>query len=103
MQIQINFGDVNHSDALNDHVHKEIETALKLFAERITRVEVHLRDDKQNRRGPDDKRATLEARIAGEQPLAVEAKSDDIYKAVTDAAGKLGRAVERKIARRAEG
>lgn len=99
MHIQINYGDVERSDAISDHVTRSAETALKHFAERVTRVEVHLRDDKRKRRGPDDNRCLMEARLAGEQPLAVEARASDIYDAVKQCADKLERAVARKLER----
>ena len=100
MKVQINFGDIETSQTLADHVMQAIERALVRFADRVTRIEAHLRDDKKKRRGPDDHRCLLEARLAGDKPLAVEARADDIYKAVTECAEKLGRAVERRVERR---
>jgi len=101
MQIQIHFGDVTVSPALTGHVEDRIERALKHLPDRrLTRVEVHLHDDKQKRNGPDDTRCTMEARLAGCDPLAVTHKADDLYVAVTGAADKLGRAVKHKVARR---
>lgn len=102
MQIQINFGDVSVSPALTDHVNSRIEHALRhVEPSRLTRVEVHLHDDKQKRNGPDDTRCTMEARLAGAQPLAVTHKSADLYEAITKAADKLGRAIKHKVERRA--
>jgi len=100
MQVQVNFGDIEHSPALREHAEQAVHKSLEHIIDRVTRVEVHLRDDKQKRRGPDDKRCTIEARPAGGQPLAVEAKSNDIYQAVTDAAGRLGRACHNWFERR---
>ena len=99
MKIQINYGDIEHSDAISEHVTQAVEAALALVVDRVTRVEVHLRDDKKNRRGPDDHRCVMEARLAGEQPLAVEARTGDIYDAVKQCADKLKRAVTRKLER----
>jgi len=99
MQVQINYGDIDKSDALAAHVNDELEKTMKNVSDQVTRVEVHLRDDKQKRSGPDDRRCTIEARLTGEAPLAVEAKAADIYQAVRDAAGKLSRAVTRKLER----
>ncbi|MDX1566024.1 MAG: HPF/RaiA family ribosome-associated protein [Phycisphaeraceae bacterium] len=99
MQIQINYGDIEKSDALEAHVHDMLDKELTHVADQVTRIEAHLRDDKQKRRGPDDKRCMLEARIAGEKPLAVESKAGDIYKAVGECAGKLGRAVTNRLER----
>ncbi|WP_428389963.1 HPF/RaiA family ribosome-associated protein [Mucisphaera sp.] len=99
MQIQLNYGDVDSTDALSNHVTTHVEKELAHSQSRVTRVEVHLRDDKQKRQGPDDNRCTMEARIAGDQPLVVEARADDLYKAISDAAGKLGRAVKGRLER----
>lgn len=99
MKIQTNYGDIESSDALDEHVNQAIETALVHHADRVTRVEVHLRDDKRKRRGPDDKRCTMEARPAGDTPLAVEARAGDIYEAVKACAEKLNRAVSRRFER----
>jgi ribosomal subunit interface protein len=100
MKIQINYGDIEGSEALTEHVTQVIEAAASRFADRITRIEVHLRDDKQKRRGPDDKRCTMEARPAGDDPLAVEARGRDIYAAARECAEKLQRAVTRRFERR---
>jgi ribosomal subunit interface protein len=97
MQIQVNFGDIDHSQPLHDYVEAAVQKELQHHASQVTRVEVHLRDDKANRHGHDDRRVTMEGRIAGEQPLAVDAKGDDFYKVITDAAGKLGRAIGRQL------
>ena len=99
MQIQVNFGDIDHSDPVAEHVNASVESALARFADRITRVEVHLRDDKSGRKGPDDHRCLMEARLAGEKPLAVDAKAMDIYQAISECAAKLEHAVRRKVER----
>lgn len=99
MKIQVNYGDIDSSEALAEHVEQAVEAALRRFADQVTRVEVHLRDDKQKRRGPDDKRCMMEVRLAGENPLAVESRARDIYEAVRDCAAKLERAVTRKLER----
>ncbi|MBT8484001.1 MAG: ribosomal subunit interface protein [Phycisphaerales bacterium] len=100
MKIQVNYGDIRGNDTLTAHVTQAVEAALSRYADRVTRVEVHLHDDKQKRRGPDDKRCTMEARPAGGRPLAVEARSGDISAAASDCAEKLQRAVARDFERR---
>ena len=101
MHVQINFGDVTASDALVGHVEDRIEHALRHIEDRrLTRVEVHLHDDKSKRNGGNDARCTMEARLAGCEPIAVAHKTDDLYAAVAGAADKLGRAVKHKVARR---
>jgi ribosomal subunit interface protein len=99
MKIQINYGDIEGSEALTGHVTRAVEAVLSRFADRLTRVEVHLRDDRQKRKGPDDKRCTMEARPAGDKPLAVQARGPDIYDAARECAEKLERAVARRFER----
>ncbi len=102
MKIQINYGDIEHSDSLTGETEQRINSSLEPFTDRITRVEVHLRDDKQKRRGPDDKRCTMEIRLAGDQPFVVETKSHDIYDAMREATDKARRAVKKRLDRRKE-
>ncbi len=99
MQINVSCGEGTLTPAMESHVTDRVNHALKHVAPRVTRVEVHLRDDKQQRHGPDDKRCVMEARIAGKKPLVVSDKTDDLYEAVRLAAEKLGRAVTRSIER----
>jgi ribosome-associated translation inhibitor RaiA len=101
MQVQINFGDVQKSDAVASALNDQLNDSLRLFRDRITRVEVHLRDDNGPKAGV-DKRCLLEARLAGMEPLAVEARGTDIYQVIIDAAGKLERAIRHKIERHDE-
>lgn len=101
MQIQINAGDVQHSDAIDEWIEEEVRNAMELFENQVTRVEVHLRNLNGPKHGV-DKRCTMEARLAGLDPLAVEADSADLYQAVHLAAGKLARAVKHKVERRKE-
>ena len=97
MLIQVNAADIESSDALVAHAREQVESSLKHVTDRVTRVEVHLHDDNSDKSASDDKRCVMEARIAGQQPLAVDQASDDLYKSISDAANKLGRAVTHKL------
>lgn len=98
MQIQIHSNGIANSDAVNERLNSEIDAALKIFADQITRVEAHLHDDNGPKHGA-DKRCVLEIRLAGHQPLAVEATDRDLYVAITQATGKAERAVRHKLER----
>jgi ribosome-associated translation inhibitor RaiA len=100
VKVQINYGDIESSDAITAETLRSVHAALDPLADRVTRVEVHLRDDKQRRAGPDDARCVIEIRLAGDDPFAVESKASDIYDAIRDAAGKARRATRRRIERR---
>ncbi len=98
MQIQVNPGDVDHSDAIETFVEEQVTHALRHHTEQVTRVEVHLRDMNGPKSGM-DKRCMMEVRLAGHDPIAVEDDATSLYDAITQTAGKLQRAVQRKIER----
>lgn len=100
MLIQVNFGDVERSDAIDQFVRDKVMSHLGHLAEKLTRVEVHLRDDNSSAKSShNDKRCTMEARPAGRQPLVVEHTGDDLYRVITETAGKLSRAVKTNVDR----
>lgn len=100
MTIQLN-ADKNLS------IHQEFEMKLKdiltgeldRFSDQITRLEVHLSDENGPKKGLDDKRCLLEARLEGLQPIAVTAMSDTHENAVISAAEKLKSSIEKKLGR----
>lgn len=100
MQIQLNFANLPHTDPIEDRVRSELTAGLARFAERITRVEVHLHDESStHKRTADDQKCIMEARLAGRHPLVVEHRAGDMYLAITEAAAKLKRAVTRQVER----
>lgn len=102
MLIQVNFGDVQHSAALTSWAEERIRDQLGHLTEKLTRVEVHLRDDNSAAKSShDDKRCVMEARIAGRRPLAVDHAGGDMYDVIDETAGKLKRAVKTDIERSA--
>ncbi len=95
MLVQINFGDVQHSPAIESWTEERVRKQLGYLTERLTRVEVHLRDDSSAAKSShNDKRCVMEARIAGRRPLAVEHSGADLYKVIDETAAKLSRAVK---------
>ncbi len=102
MQIQFNFANIPSSDALEQHVRRELDATVGHLRDRITRVEVHLADTNgHHKHGPDDKRCMLEARPVGMDPVAVESQAPEYHAAVSDAAGKLRRALTTRLDRAA--
>ena len=72
MQIQINTDhNLQGHESPAESVRATVENALKRFSTHITRVEVHLGDENGSKRGRDDKRCMMEARLEGHQPVAV--------------------------------
>ena len=100
MQIQVNTdNNITGRDDVARLVHSSVEGGVGRFGERITRVEAHLSDTNSHKSKGDDKRCLLEARLAGLQPLVVSHQAGTIEIAVTEAADKLQRAIERKVGR----
>ncbi len=102
MQVQVNSDHSIQQDAsLEAWVRDVVESALSHSSSHITRVEVHLRDENGDKGGEHDKRCMIEARLEGRNPVAVTNHAATLDRAVTDAAGKLGRLIQRTVGRAA--
>ncbi|MEM1330880.1 MAG: ribosome-associated translation inhibitor RaiA [Planctomycetota bacterium] len=99
MDIQINSAGMDLTDAIEQHVHDRVHHALGRFESRLTRIEVHLRDENGHKSGPDDQRCMIEARPAGKHPVAVEQHASDMYGAISEAADKLKRVLDTSFAK----
>jgi ribosome-associated translation inhibitor RaiA len=100
MLIQVNFGDVERSDAIDQFVRDKVESQLGHLSDKLTRVEVHLRDDNSAAKSShNDKRCMMEARPAGRKPFVVEHAGEDLYTVISETAGKLSRAVKKNVDR----
>lgn len=87
-------------EALAAEVTERVESRLERFADRLTRVEVHLGDESAGRSSGADIRCMLEARPAGADPVAVTSHAPTVDGAVGGAIGKLTRVLESQFGRR---
>lgn len=78
-------------------VEEKVQRALDRYAERITRVEVHLNDENGEKGGSDDQRCLMEARMNGMQPIAVTHKAPTLAQAVDGATERLRNAIENRL------
>ena len=100
MQIQLNTDkNITGSPELLEYVQKVIGNELRHYAGSVTRVEVHLNDTNSAKKGDQDKRCMLEARIAGMKPISVEHRADTLNLAVSGAASQLARLVETTLSK----
>jgi ribosomal subunit interface protein len=99
MQIQIYSQDFAVSDPLRNFIEKKLADTLAHVSDRLTRVEVHLKDLNGKKNGV-DKRCLLEARPRGMDPVAVEVDAESAKEAVQHAAVKLERALQHRIDKR---
>lgn len=90
MIIQINSDHNLHvHEAFGEKIESLLTKELDRFTEHITRLEVHMSDENGNKKGVDDKKCLLEARLEGRQPIAVTEASHNYEIAVKGAAEKL--------------
>lgn len=89
---------IQGSERLTSHVQSVISDALARFAERVTRVEVHLHDNNSAAKGGgDDKRCGIEVRVAGLDPLNVSHDAAEIDQAIDGAAEKMTTLLDRRL------
>lgn len=102
MQIQVNTDNhIQGSAELTRQVEMVVEGALRRFGDRVTRVEVHLRDENSSHKfGDNDKFCVMEARLAGLQPIAVSHQGSSLEQAIDGAADTLQQTLERTLERR---
>jgi ribosome-associated translation inhibitor RaiA len=97
--VQINTDNQIKSDAdANERLERKIRSRLRRFEKRLTHVEVHV-SDVNGSKGGTDKKVSLEVRPTGHEPLAVHAEGQRIEDAVTVAADKAARALDRTLGR----
>lgn len=83
-------------EGLAGEITATLENAMRLFADDITRIEVHLGDINAQKGGV-DKRCLLEARLAAIQPIAVDHHAGTLQQAFEGALGKLQRALQSTV------
>jgi ribosome-associated translation inhibitor RaiA len=98
MQIQLNTdNNLAGTDDLSRRIESQLQKSLQRFADRLTRVEVHLNDDNGTDKSGEDKRCMLEARVRGLQPTSVTHHAPSVDLAVSGASDKLVRALDRLL------
>jgi ribosome-associated translation inhibitor RaiA len=100
MQVQVNHDNhVRIGDDAATRLSQVVEDSLSHFADRITRIEMHLGDVNAGKGGDADKRCMLEARLANLEPIAVTHQAESLHLAIDGALDKLEHAMSRKIGR----
>lgn len=87
-------------EALTEKVETSVRGALDRYADRITRVQVHLGDENSDKKlGDDDKHCTIELRFAGLRPIAASDRAPTLDQALAGAIEKVIRAAETTLGR----
>ncbi|QYJ69280.1 HPF/RaiA family ribosome-associated protein [Flavobacterium litorale] len=96
MLVQINTdNNIEGHQRLEEYFTEQLQTALKKYEDKVTRLEVHLGDENSTKGGENDKRCSIEARIAGLKPIGVVDHANTIERAVSGATNKIKSALER--------
>jgi hypothetical protein len=92
--------DLEDGGQLTPEVEALVESVVGRFADRVSRVQVHLGDENSSvKRGSNDKRCMMEARIDGAAPVAVTELAPTIEQALNGAADKLERSLDSRLGR----
>ena len=95
MQILVNTDNhIRGDERVQFYVEDAVRQGLGHFSDRLTRVEVHLKDVNAGKAGDNDKRCTMETRPEGRPPVAVTAEAAQLRDAIDGAAEKMRRALE---------
>jgi len=97
MTIQLNTDkNISGNERLEKYLDTKIKENLSRFTDTITRIEMHLSDENGSKDGLKDKRCLLEARMEGEQPIAVTSYSNTVENSMNEAIDKLKIILETK-------
>ena len=102
MDIQFNTdSSIMGTDNVAERVEAHLRDRLARFADRLTRLEVHLSDTNGTKGGADDVRCTIEARPRGGDPLAATGNASTVDLAARDASAKLVTVLDRHFGKAA--
>lgn len=102
MQVLLNTDpNVDGRHAMAEHLEVIVKDALGRFGGQVTRVEAHLADaNSQVKTLPGQIHCTLEARLAGREPVVVKDHAGTAHQAMQGAVAKLKRAVATALGKR---
>jgi ribosome-associated translation inhibitor RaiA len=95
MNIQINTDhNIQGNEALIGKFSITIKNALSRMSDHITSVQVHLSDENADKKGKNDKRCMLEARLEGRQPIVVTENAETLNQALDGSIDRLKNMIE---------
>lgn len=98
MLLKIHTHDFSLTGALKSHVDSKIRLALGRYTERIQRVDITLTDI-NGPRGGEDMRCQLVIKPEGMASFVVQETAEDLYSAISIAAHRAKRSMERQMCR----
>ena len=103
MQVQFNSdSSIMGTENVAERIEASVREKLSRFEDRLTRVEIHVRDENGAKHGADDKACTIEARPRGGKPIGVTAKASKVDDAARMAASTLAQRLNRSFGKEAK-
>lgn len=98
MMIQLNTdNNITGREELQASVESRIKETLGRFDDHITRIEVHFKDENGQKKGVDDIRCALEARLENKEPIIVSNTADSVELALNGAISKMKKVLDSAI------
>lgn len=96
MQVELESENLDVTEALEQYARDKLSKIEKRWDNRITRMRVYI-EDTNSTKGGNDKHCTMEARVAGIEPVVAETTADEAYAAIKTTVDKLTRALEHEL------
>lgn len=98
MQVQFNSdSSVMGTENVASRIETQVREKLARFDDRLTRVEIHVRDENGAKGGADDKACTIEARPRGGKPIGVTGHASTVDAAARRAANTMAQRLTRVL------
>jgi ribosome-associated translation inhibitor RaiA len=88
---------IKSGEGLVSLVESTVEDALHRWANQVTTVQVRISDANGPKKGDNDKRCMMEARLGGLQPISASHDAATVADAIDGAADKLKRTIDRHV------
>jgi ribosome-associated translation inhibitor RaiA len=103
MQINVNTDrTIEKHQGLDEHVQSVVENAIGRFEDQVHRIEVHLSNEQAQKGADGGNRCMMEAHVTGYAPVVVNEHAVNLHQAITQAGGKLKRALDSALGRLAD-
>jgi ribosome-associated translation inhibitor RaiA len=100
MEININTNNtIDRHQGLDERVRSSVEASIGRFGEQVRRVDVHLSDENSQKHEDGSNYCMMEARVSGYAPVVVHAHAENLHMSITNASGKLQRALDSALGR----
>ncbi|MFT7037305.1 MAG: hypothetical protein ACJA2S_005850 [Cyclobacteriaceae bacterium] len=98
MKIQLNTDKtISGNERLEGYLDTLIKGEMHQFSSKIARVEVHLSDENDGKKGADDKRCMLVAWLEHRKPFAITNRGNSVEQAVSGARDILKSSIDGKL------